>query len=124
MTGVECIRMELGELDDSGRRRPVAREGSNFIIKADSIIPAISQRVDHKADQGIEFKLTSWGAYDVDPDTLQTSVAWVFAGGDNVLGPQSVAKAVYQGKVAAESIQRYLENRDLVEDRKFPSKYL
>jgi glutamate synthase (NADPH/NADH) small chain len=124
MTGVECIRMELGEPDESGRRRPVAKEGSNFIIKADSIIPAISQNVNHKADKGIEFKLTSWGTYDVDPLTLQTNVAWVFAGGDNVLGPQTAAKAVYQGKVAAESIQRYLEGRDLVEGRKFPCKFL
>jgi glutamate synthase (NADPH/NADH) small chain len=124
MTGVECIRMELGEPDESGRRRPVAKEGSNFIIKADSIIPAISQNVNHKADKGVEFKLTSWGTYDVDPLTLQTNVEWVFAGGDNVLGPQTAAKAVYQGKVAAESIQRYLEGRDLVEGRKFPCKFL
>ncbi len=124
MTGIECIRMELGEPDDSGRRRPVTKNGSNFIIKADSIIPAISQKVNHKADKGIEFKLTSWGGYDVDSDTLQTNVEWIFAGGDNVLGPQTAAKAVYQGKVAAESIQRYLEGRDLVEARKFPCKFL
>lgn len=124
MTGVECIRMELGEPDESGRRRPVAKEGSNFIIKADSIIPAISQNVNHKADKGVEFKLTSWGTYEVDPLTLQTNVEWVFAGGDNVLGPQTAAKAVYHGKVAAESIQRYLEGRDLAECRKFPCKFL
>jgi len=124
MTGVECIRMELGEPDDSGRRRPVAKEGSNFIIDADSIIPAISQNVNHKADKGVEFNLTSWGTYDVDPDTLQTNVEWIFAGGDNVLGPQTAAKAVYQGKVAAESIQRYFEGRDLKEDRLFPTKFM
>lgn len=124
LTGVECIRMELGEPDESGRRRPVEKKGSNFIIKADSIIPAISQKVDHAADKGMEFKLTSWGTYEVDPLTLQTSVEWIFAGGDNVLGPQTAAKAVYQGKVAAESIQRYLEGQSLVKDRKFPCKYL
>jgi glutamate synthase (NADPH/NADH) small chain len=124
MTGVECIRMELGEPDDSGRRRPVAKEGSNFVIEADSIIPAISQNVNHKADKGIEFKLTSWGTYDVDPDTLQTNVEWIFAGGDNVLGPQTAAKAVYQGKVAAESIQRFLEGINLKDDRKYPCKFL
>jgi glutamate synthase (NADPH/NADH) small chain len=117
---VECLRMELGEPDDSGRRRPVVKEGSNFIIEADAIIPAISQKVDHTADRGLEFELTSWGTYDVDPVTLQTNVPWVFAGGDNVLGPQTVAKAVYQGKVAAESMQRYMEGRDLLEDREFP----
>ena len=124
LTGVECIRMELGEPDASGRRRPVEKQGSNFIIPADSIIPAISQKVDHTADKGVEFKLTSWGTYEVDPLTLQTNVAWIFAGGDNVLGPQTAAKAVYQGKVAAESIQRYLEGQSLVKDRKFPCKYL
>ena len=124
MTGVECIRMELGEPDDSGRRRPVAKEGSNFIIEADSIIPAISQNVNHKADKGVEFKLTSWGTYDVDPDTLQTNVEWIFAGGDNVLGPQTAAKAVYQGHVAAESIQRFLEGINLKDERKYPCKFL
>ncbi len=119
LSGVECIRMELGEPDDSGRRRPVPVEGSNFIIEADSIIPAISQRVNHTADRGLEMQTTSWGTYSVDAKTLQTNVEWIFAGGDNVLGPQTVAKAVYQGKVAAESMQRFLEGRDLLEDRKY-----
>jgi len=124
LTGVGCIRMGLGEPDDSGRRRPVTKEGSNFIIDADSIIPAISQNVNHTADKGMEFKLTGWGTYDVDPDTLQTNVEWIFAGGDNVLGPQTAAKAVYQGKVAAESIQRYLEGVSLTDERKYPCKFL
>jgi glutamate synthase (NADPH/NADH) small chain len=60
----------------------------------------------------------------VDPDTLQTNVEWIFAGGDNVLGPQTAAKAVYQGKVAAESIQRFLEGINLKDDRKYPCKFL
>jgi len=124
LTGVECIRMELGEPDESGRRRPVPKEGSNFVIEADALIPAISQNVNHAADKGVEFKLTRWGTYDVNPETLQTNVEWIFAGGDNVLGPQTAAKAVYQGKVAAESIQRYLEGRDLAEDRRYPCKFL
>ncbi len=119
LTGVECIRMELGEPDDSGRRRPLPKEGSNFIIEADSICPAISQNVDHLVDGNTEFSLTGWGTYNVDPKTLQTSVEGIFAGGDNVLGPQTVAKAVYQGKVAAESIQCLLEGRDLLGERKF-----
>ncbi len=119
LVGVECVRMELGEPDASGRRRPVVQEKSNFVIKADSIIPAISQNVDHTADNGLEFKLTSWGTYETDPLTLQTSVDWVFAGGDNVLGPQTAAKAVFQGKVAAESIERFLNGQDLMTDRQF-----
>jgi len=121
LTGVECIRMELGEPDKSGRRRPVPKENSNFIINADAIIPAISQQVNHTVNQGIDIKLTSWGTYDVDPISLQTSVEWIFAGGDSVLGPQTVAKAVYQGKVAAESIQLFLEGGDLKSsDREYP----
>lgn len=116
---VECIRMELGEPDESGRRRPVVQEGSNFMIEADSIIPAISQNVDHTADDGKEFKMTSWGTYHTDPQTLQTSMDWIFAGGDNVLGPQTVAKAVFQGKVAAESIECFLKGVDLKENRVF-----
>ncbi len=117
LSGVECIRMELGEPDDSGRRRPVTKEGSNFIIKADSIIPAISQNVNHQADKGADLKLESWGTYTVNSKTLQTSVDWIFAGGDDVLGPQTAAKAVYQGKVAAESMQRYMEGLDMEEGR-------
>ncbi len=113
LTKIECIRMELGECDASGRCRPVPVEGSNFMIEADAIIPAISQDVEHIADKGTTFDLTRWNTFDVDEVTLQTSVPWVFAGGDAVLGPQTAAKAVYQGKVAAESIRRYLEGEDL-----------
>jgi glutamate synthase (NADPH/NADH) small chain len=117
MTGLECVRMCLGEPDDSGRRRPVMVEGSNFVIEADAVIPAISQTVQHEADAGTDLKLESWGTYSVNPRTLQTSVPWIFAGGDDVLGPQTAAKAVYQGKVAAESMQRYMEGLDLEEGR-------
>ena len=119
LTKVECIRMELGEPDDSGRRRPVVQEGSNFMIEADSIIPAISQNVDHTVDEGQKIDLMSWGTYHTDPQTLQTSIEYMFAGGDNVLGPQTAAKAVYQGKVAAESIERYINGQDLKKDREF-----
>ncbi len=119
LTKVECIRMELGEPDDSGRRRPVIQENSNFMIEADSIVPAISQNVDHTADEGIDVDLMSWGTYNTDAQTLQTSIEYMFAGGDNVLGPQTAAKAVFQGKVAAESIELYLQGKNLKEDREF-----
>lgn len=110
LSRIECIRMELGACDTSGRCRPVPVEGSNFMIEADAIIPAISQRVDTEATHDIEIKKTPWGTYETDPETLQTSVPWIFAGGDAVLGPQTVAKAAFQGKVAAKSICRYLES--------------
>ncbi len=110
---IECIRMALGECDASGRCRPVPQEGSNFMIEADAIIAAISQDVDHTAIGAEKVATTRWGTYEVDPVTLQTSIPWMFAGGDAVLGPQTAAKAVYQGKIAAESIKRFLEGTDL-----------
>jgi len=119
LTKIECIRMELGACDSSGRCRPVPKEGSNFMIDADAIIPAISQDVDAAtAGSGQDLKLSRWGTYEVDELTLQTSVEWIFAAGDAVLGPQTVAKAVYQAKEAAESIKRYLEGADLKAGRK------
>ncbi|NOX25350.1 MAG: FAD-dependent oxidoreductase, partial [Deltaproteobacteria bacterium] len=101
---VECLRMRLGECDASGRCRPVAIEGSNFMIRADAVIAAVSQNVDATAAAGTDIAMTKWGTFAVDPVTLQANVPWVFAGGDAVLGPQTAAKAVHQGRVAAESI--------------------
>jgi glutamate synthase (NADPH/NADH) small chain len=114
---IECLRMKLGECDASGRCRPEVIEGSNFMIEADAIIPAISQDVDITAGSGLDLTLTRWGTYVVDEMTMQTSKEWIFAAGDAVLGPQTVAKAVYQAKEAAESIKRYLEGKDLREGR-------
>jgi glutamate synthase (NADPH/NADH) small chain len=117
LTKIECIRMELGECDASGRCRPVPIPDSNFMIEADAIIPAISQDVEHMADSGTKLALSRWNTFEVDEITMQSSVEWVFAGGDAVLGPQTAAKAAYQGKEAAESIIRYLEGKDLKEGR-------
>jgi len=117
LTQIECLRMRLGECDASGRCRPVTIEGSNFMIKADAVIPAISQNVDVTAADGVDLAMSKWGTFEVDPATLQSNVPWVFAGGDAVLGPQTAAKAVYQGRVAAESIKRFIEGTDLKEGR-------
>jgi glutamate synthase (NADPH/NADH) small chain len=114
---IECIRMELGEPDASGRRRPEPKEGSNFMIEADAIVPAISQDVDLTAIDGVDLNLSRWNTVDIDEVTMQTSVDWVFSGGDAVLGPETAAKAIYQAKEAAESMIRFLENRDLKEGR-------
>lgn len=122
LTRIECLRMQLGECDASGRCRPVVIEGSNFTIDADAIIPAISQDVDPCAGAGLDFTMTRWGTYVVDEVTMQTSVPWIFAAGDAVLGPQTVAKAVFQAKEAAESIKRYLEGTDLKAGREKPEK--
>lgn len=106
---IECIRMRLGECDASGRCRPVEIEGSNFMIPATAIIPAISQNVDTTAGNGLDLALSKWGTFEVNEETLQTNIPWIFAGGDAVLGPQTAAKAVYQGKVAAEHMHRYMQ---------------
>jgi glutamate synthase (NADPH/NADH) small chain len=87
------------------------------MIDADAIIPAISQDVNLTTTEGIDLNLTRWKTFIVDNDTMQTNIDWVFAGGDAVLGPQTAAKAVYQGKVAAESIHRFMEGRNLKEGR-------
>lgn len=114
---IECIRMQLGECDTSGRCRPVPVEGSNFMIEADAIVPAISQDVNLAAINGVDLKLSRWNTIEIDELTMQTSVDWVFAGGDAVLGPETAAKAIYQAKEAAESIIRMFEGRDLKEGR-------
>lgn len=118
---IECVRMQLGECDASGRCRPVPVPGSNFMIEADAIVPAISQDVDLGALTGVELKLSRWHTIEVDELTMQTSVDWIFAGGDAVLGPETAAKAIYQAKEAAESMIRMFAGRDLREGRPGPS---
>ena len=109
LTGVECIRMRQGEPDSSGRRKPMLIEGSEFILEADALIAAVGQKVIPVHDESVPVEVTAKGTYVVDPVTLQTSVEWIFAGGDTVLGPQTVAKAVCQGLDAAESMHRYMQ---------------
>ncbi len=121
VTGIQCLRMELGEPDASGRRRPVPIEGSEFDIEVDSVIMAVGQGVD-KAALPKELEYTAWGTLAVDPATLQTSIEGVFAGGDVVSGPADVIAAVAAGKEAAISIDRYLRGVDLKEGRPAPIK--
>jgi len=116
---VECISMELGEPDDSGRRRPVEIEGSSFRIKIDVLILAIGQVPDYsliKAAQD-KFKCDKWGNITFDDLTMETSIPGVFIGGD-VLGGKGVAiTAIANGYEAAISIDRYLKGVDLKEGR-------
>ncbi len=108
---IECIRMELGEPDASGRRRPVPVEGSNFTVEADTCIMAIGQKVDGTMARQIDIKLTRWGTFEVNPDTLETNVEGIFAGGDCERGPDDAISAIADGKKAAYFIQRYLEKK-------------
>ena len=116
LTGIRCIQMELGEPDDSGRRRPLPVEGSEFDINVDNVIVAISQTVD-KTTITEDLEYTDEGTLSVDPVTLQTNLQGVFAGGDTVSGPSDVITAIAAGKQAAISIELYLEGIDLIEGR-------
>ena len=110
--GIKCIRMELGEPDASGRRRPIPIEGAEFEIELDMIIPAIGQRPDLSflpRDDAIE--LTRWGTIVADPGTCETSREGVFSGGDCVTGPAIAIEAIAAGQKAALSIDNYLKNR-------------
>ncbi len=115
---IECMRMELGEPDESGRRRPVPIEGSEFIMDVDTVIPAIGQESDWAClTDECACTLSDWGTMNVDPLTLQTSDPDIFAGGDAVTGPATVVEAVAAGKEAAISIDRFVQGTDLVEGR-------
>ncbi len=118
---VRCLRMRLGEPDETGRRRPVPIEGSEFSIEVDTVIPAIGQAPDLSfisPEMGIE--LTKGGTLQVDSITLQTAREGIFAGGDAVTGPGYAVEAVGAGKEAAISIHRYLNGQDLREGREPP----
>ena len=121
LTGLEVQAMDLGEPDASGRRRPVPRPGSERILSVDAVLSAIGQfpGLDFLPDQdgpGVE----KGPRLKADPLTLQTDVPWIFAGGDAVTGPDTVVRAVAAGKEAAESIKRFVEGRDLSQDRERP----
>ena len=113
VTGVECLRMELGEPDASGRRRPVAVKGSEFIIPADTVIVAIGNQPNPLVPQTApEIATSKWGTITTDPVTMMTSRPGVFAGGDIVSGAATVISAMGQGKIAALAMHRYLMGVD------------
>jgi len=116
VVGIEMQRMELGEPDASGRRRPVPIEGSEFTVECDQVIAAIGQypKLDGTSEeQGV--KRTKWRTIQVDDWTLQADDPRIFAGGDAVLGAQTVIQAVAQGKKAAWSMDAYLRGVDMRE---------
>jgi len=116
--GLECQRMELGDFDASGRRRPVPVKGSEFVMEVDTVIPAIGYVPDLRCLPSNDgFQVTKGGTLSVDPITLATHLPGVFAGGDVVTGPSTVVEAMAQGYRAAISIDRYLKGEDLYKDR-------
>ena len=111
---IECLKMTLGAPDASGRPRPIPIEGSEFLLEVDGVIPALGQESDW-ACLGPECvcTLSEWGTMKVNPFTLQTDDPTLFAGGDAVLGPQSLIEATAMGKKAAFAIDRLLNGSPL-----------
>ncbi len=109
VTGMECIRMELGEPDESGRRRPIPIEGSNFTMECDMVIVALGTRANPLIPSTTpDLKLNKWGYIEADPDTGATSKKGVYAGGDIVTGSATVILAMGAGRKAANAIHEYL----------------
>jgi NADPH-dependent glutamate synthase beta subunit-like oxidoreductase len=111
VTGLQCTRMKLGEVDKSGRRRPVPIEGSEFTVEVDAVIAAVGQEPDVEPLNDIGLELSRWKTLVVDPETLSTGLEGVFAGGDVVTGPNAVTPAMADGKVAARMIDNYLQGK-------------
>jgi heterodisulfide reductase subunit A-like polyferredoxin len=111
---LECIKMELGEPDESGRRRPEPVAGSEFILDVDAVIPAIGQEMDWAClTEECACTLNDWGTMKVDRVTLQSEDLDIFAGGDAITGPATVVEAIEAGKQAAVSIDRFIKGEDL-----------
>ena len=108
LSKIECMKMQLGEFDKSGRRRSVPIPGSEFTVDVDTAIPAVSQYSDLPFIKKDEIGVTQWGTFIIDNDTLMTTMGGVFAGGDVARGPDTVIQAIADGKRAAISIDRYL----------------
>jgi glutamate synthase (NADPH/NADH) small chain len=107
--GMECIRMKLGEPDASGRRRPVAIENSNFTLNTDLVVVAIGTGPNPIIFQTTpDLRRNKWGYLEVNPDTMETSKEFVYAGGDIVTGSATVILAMGAGRIAANAIHKKL----------------
>ena len=108
--GLECIEMKLGEPDDSGRRRPVPIEGSEFTVDCDVVVMALGAGANPLLPSTTpDLKLNKWGYIEADEKTLMTSMKGVFTGGDIMRGAATVILAMGDGKVAANNINEYLK---------------
>jgi len=115
---LECIRMQPGDVDSSGRRRPQPIEGSEFTLNFNNIIASIGQRL-MVSDQ-FDLPTGKGNFIEADPDTLATPREGVFAGGDAVLGPASVIEAIAHGRQAAISIDLYLGGSGDIDEKLAP----
>lgn len=112
VVGLECVEMELGEPDTSGRRRPVAKEGSNFVLDVDAVIIAIGNAPNpliRSTTKGLE--ANARGCIVVNEETMATTKEGVYAGGDAVTGAATVIKAMGAGRQAAAAIDEYIKSK-------------
>ncbi|MCP5022885.1 MAG: FAD-dependent oxidoreductase, partial [bacterium] len=114
--GMEVITMELGEPDDSGRRRPVPVEGSEEVLEFDTIIPAIGQEPDMACIEGEADapETTKWNTFVYDENNQATNVDGVFAAGDCAFGPDILIRAIAEGRRAAQAIDLYVAGSPVV----------
>jgi NADPH-dependent glutamate synthase beta subunit-like oxidoreductase len=115
LTGLQCIRMELGEPDATGRRSPIPIKGSEFEIEAGHLIIAVGQTPDKEGVLG-EFHYSSSGVLLVNSNTLETDRKGIFAGGDVAKGPSSVIEAIEAGRRAASSIDKFLGRNGIIDE--------
>jgi len=116
VVGMECIRMELGEPDESGRRRPVPIKGSEFFIEADIAIPAIGQAIDLSfLEEKDRVKTTKRSTVAIQEGTFQTSREGIFSAGDCVTGPDVLVRAAGHGKRVAEKIDLFIRGMEVKE---------
>ena len=121
---VECVRMQLGEVDHSGRRKPIPVKDSEFVIDVDSVIPSIGQAPDLETLKPEGLVRTSLDTIEANPNDLSTSIPGVFAGGDAVTGPATAIQAIAAGNKAAKCIERYLDGKPPGLDHEEQSRYI
>jgi len=118
LAGIECVRNELGDMDSSGRRRPVPKKGTEHVVELDTLVVAIGE------DTGIDaigparlsrIETTRANTVKIDPGTMLTNRPGVFAAGDVVTGPNTVVDAIAAGKKAAVMIDRYIRHEAMVQ---------
>ncbi len=108
---VECVRTKLGEADESGRRRPEPLKGSEFVIEADTVVPAIGEIPDLSFLDAEKFDWAENKTIRIHPRTMMTNIEGIFAGGDVVSGPATVIEAMAAGRKAAFSIDNTCAER-------------
>ncbi|MHC4641609.1 MAG: NADH-quinone oxidoreductase subunit NuoF [Planctomycetota bacterium] len=119
LKGIECIRMKLGDVDRSGRRRPIAIEGSEFTVEIDTLMPAIGQQPDLSVLSSTNrLNVTKYNTIEVSPESFYSGIDGVFAGGDVVSGPNTVTAAMGHGKIAAQMIHKYIQEEPVEREYK------